>query len=1300
MATTKKLVVTDVNGENIYTIDPAVYAKGGTIKAVDNDTVAIKGNLSDFNIKATSSGVIIQSKTDKSFKVTVTLDKATKGNGFDAGNVKLAFTDGSLDLARGDEKGQYNKIFLADGTELSKKLADGSSVAAQLDPSVVYDDVAQSQPGATNKFTLTNGTDKATANVFDAGLVYTPGGNDRVNALQNEDVLTGTGTNPTLNVTLGNSNDNGQGTVTAQLNNIETINVAFTGNTTTLDLRYSDAVKTLNVDKVTADATAVTLDNITTAAADLRVANMASDDTDVTFTYQRGVLAADGQVANLELSNVLAQDVVQNSRTNVEGFETVNLNAVNGVDINSLSVNEMESLVITGSSFLDIVDLTWTSNEYNQIGAAGGIQTPGAVGLLKLDASAFTGELTLDITSALGGFADPANSGSTVHTVVTGGTGDDVFYARADVAATSATNRDVLDGGTGNNTLVSTAGVDGDASISNIQRLELRQQAGAQTVDFDAFDTNLTSVLMRGEQAGAATWNLNDLSASLAASGLVLRHGITGSTVTTVNATLKADTANDTVAITVENDRNTGTTFNYTINADVATPAGKVDADQGVENVTINDNDTESNVVTLTEADEHTGTITLTGGVAGQTFQVASTLIAATVDASTQKSDLVLNVGEADQTIKLGTGDDVLTFDGLNTFTGADSISDAGGVDTVRAAFSQNVAGAPSLAGIEKLHIVATENTTLDLANAADLTELALLSQQAVDGAGEIFTAALAGVAITDVITLKNTNLSEVNFFGDEDAVVADTTGAPTQTFNGLTLENNATDTVKVNIAAPLTNGTDLAGNGITNYNLGQLTTHGVKNLTIEVANEVEGGATTTIANIWDRDLVNLTLKATGSVNVGTVTGNTVNSNIKTFDASAVGGDVTAVVKALGDNAVVTLAGGNDDFDALGSAGNNVTIQGGEGNNTIRGTAQSDYIYTGAGNDIIRADRGNNTVKSGAGDDIVTALNGSNTVDLGSGKADSVTFAYDTVAQQNLATNVVAGSGTNGVIEFDSNNNGTADTTFGFAVGEGAELSIKFTGTTFDATASTLNGRSATEVTADSAPVAEATQSNLVVLTGIVDQTTAINGGSAADVVLDFRTTGAGATGYTVNTGAGNDAIVISQVSDAGHTINAGAGADRIVLSATAGLAADVLEVAEGDSTATGWDVITNFETGTDQLDLAGVVGITGTALASLSVDLDGDGNDETIALALTGKITVTDGDVVRADNFFGGVFSTESVLNYLASNATVSNEVFFFEVDTNDDGTADSTFVFQNLANDIVVELVGNNNFAVTDVV
>lgn len=1304
-ASGKVFFATKELGEVIATFDGSAESNslyGGDVAAKIN---AIYNNL--FNRDAEPGGLMYWMGQITTGKITPAGAAFTILNG--AKNDDAKAVANKLAAAAAFEKAIdttaeiVNYSGLAAVTSARAFLKTVGSTEASLTAAIAGVDAAVATAVATGAnqdqaFMLTNGADVKTANTFTAPMVYTPDGSDRILSLQDEDVLTGAAgrTDNALNVTMGNTNaDEGTtATTTPVLNNIQNINIDWTGNTNNLDLRNADATQSINIKRVTADATAVNVNNIGTPAANLRVSNTASDNVNVTFQYKTGVLDGASDVAALELNDVLANNINQRSRANQEGFETVNLTVANGVDINSLSVNDMENLNITGSGNLDIVNLTATANEYDLF-AAGGIANPGSIGLRKVDASTFAGDLNVDVSAALGGFVDPTNSGAQAHTVITGGTGNDKFWTSTGVAATSATNRDQINGGTGTNTLVVVGGnIAGNAAITNIQALELRDQAGGMTVDFDAFDAKLASVLLRDESAGATSFNLNDIGAALASGGkVVLNHGISGHGAQTVNVNLKADTANDTVAVTVVNDRNTGTTFDYTIDADVPTPTGKVDADQGVENVSVADNDTETNTLTLTSAAEHKGTVTLTGGVAGQSYTVASTLIAKTVDAAAQKSNLVLTVGKEDQAIKLGTGNDSLTFDGLDTFNGSDAITDIGGTDTVRAAFSKDVTGTPDLAGIENLHIVATANSTLDLAKGTNLTQLVLMSNEAVDQNTEVFSTgiALGQVNLTDVITLKNTKLSEVNFFGDEDAVVAGTTVRTTQNFNGLTLENNTGDAVAVKIGAPLQNLTNLAGAGITNYNLGQLTTHGVKDLGIVVSNEITTAkATTTIANIWDRDLVNLTLTATGNVTVGTVTGNTVNSNIKTVNAAAVGGATTATVKALGDSAVVTLAAGNDVFNALGSAGNNVVIQAGEGNNNITGTAQSDYIYSGAGRDTIDANRGNNTVKSGAGNDTVSALNGSNTVDLGSGKADTVTFNYDTGGQLNLATNVVAGSGTSASINFDNNNDGVVDTTYGFAVGDGAEASIKFTGTTFDATASTLNGRSAIPSSLDVTPVVEANQSNLIVLTGATAQTAAITGGSAADVVLDLRTGAGGA--YNVSTGAGNDAIVIAQTSTAAHTITGGTGADRVVLSALAGV--DTLVITEGDSTALAQDVITGFKTGADKLDLSSFTTGTAAKLTSTSwVDLaaDVDAVAETVSVN-GGEVTI--GLSGGGTAVIGKDVTVDSVISYLAANSTTVNDTFFFRYDSNGIGgidAADNAVFFQNLGTDLVVELVGS---------
>jgi hypothetical protein len=1196
-------------------------------------------------------------------------------------------------------------------------------------------DVNNSVPGET--FTLTNDTDVATANIFNAPMVYTPDGSDRILSLQDEDVLTGTEgrTDNTLNVTMGNTNaDEGTtASTTPYLNNIQDINIDWTGNTVLLDVRNADSTESVNIKRVTADATAITVDNIGTPAANLRVANSASDDVAILFQYKQGVLTGD-ETLSLQLDDVLALNVSQDARGTgalIEGFEAVNLNSINGVDLSVLSVNEMETLTITGSGPLKIATLTPTApvstTEYNTLGAPG-IANFGAVGLLDLDASAFTGDLTLDISNSLGGFADPSNSGAIVHGVVTGGTGNDAFWSSVGVAATSATNRDVIDGGAGADRLVLVDGsINGDASIVNVETLELRNQSVAtdiHNIDFDAFDDSLTSVIMRDEDEDntIVTFNLNDIGADLAGSGLVLRHSVTDAVAGTdvvVNVNLKDATGlDDTVALTVENDLNTLTTFDYTLTA------GGITAATIVENVTVNDNDTESNILTLTQAQYHTGTVTLTGGVAGQSYTVVNPMVAATVDASTQLSDLRLTVGdtllpidEVDQDIMLGSGDDILTFLNIDDFNTADSISDVGGNDTVRAAFSDDAA--LTLTGIENLHILATDNVALGMAN-ADIEHLVILADIAADGdldASPVTAEPFNLVpATTDIITLTDSNLTELNFSADLDNDDSGDTGAlindddsTVANFNGVTLANNSANALTVNINSAL----DFVDIGATAYTLGQLTAHGITSMDIVITDEdvetlvTAATALTTINNIYAKDMTSLSVTAQGDVNLNTVSGAPLNNSLLTFDASAVGGDLTANVISLGDAAQVLLADGDDTFSALGSAGKDIVITTTGGDNTITGSGQDDTITTGAGFDIVAGDRGDNVITTGAGNDTVTAKDGNDTFDVGTG-IDTVTDNLATGIDATLATNTVSMSGGVTQLLIDVVGDGTLFVDQALAVGAGSDLTLSWTGATLQTVSAVLDGRLAD----DNAVIANDNNSNLDIITNGAVHVIGGAGGNDVALVIDQTTSAINFSG-----GTGNDAAVGGVNQD---IFSGGTGADKLVMQNTAAPDGfgDLVVVADGDSLAASYDQVVGFDFGTgttvagvvagaivagdDYLDLA----FAGAFTAAANVNGTDVSGIESHTIAATGEVTFdTDDTTAFAAVAVGtgtGQLSLSAALAYLATNMNGSAESVFFAYDVTGDGVTadDSTFIFQDGAADTVIELVGVTGLAITGAV
>ena len=1181
-----------------------------------------------------------------------------------------------------------------------------------------------------NHYTLTAETDNAMAHVFDAPMVYTPAGDDRVMSLQDEDILKGLPTTDdnVLNAVIGHTNPNETATVrtvTPTLQNIQKLNLEWTGDVTTLDLRYADSVKEINVNKVTQDATAVRIQNISTPATDVSISNIASPNVSVTLSYQDRVFDGTADTLNLKLSNVLANSFTQTSSPSAaKGFTNVNLEASDGVSLNSFSVNQMENLTIKGDGDFKIVNFLPVTNSsgvvegYNL--SAGAITNPNAPGLYKIDASQFSGDLAIDISKVLGGFVDPKNSGQKVHGQVIGGSGNDTFYAGKNVTATSSDNHDVIDGGAGNNTLVFAASsINGDAEVKNVQTLELKSQTfgtTAQTVDFNAFDDSIQKVIMRDELADstAETFTLDNLSAKVAEDGLVLKHSVTETIAPTapnaiVNAFLKdASGNNDTVAITVENDLNTTTRFNYTLNfAGQTMPTG---ARERVENVVINDNDSEDNVVTLAATDAagnsaHTGKITLTGGTPGTKFEITTSLVASKIDASKQKSDLVLTVGETtptkpyiSQDIKLGSGNDLLVFKNADDFDSTDTVADAGGVDTVRAFYDKIKQAAPEFSGIERFETAVANNTILDLSK-TDIENLILLSDAAANAVG------VTGVQTTDTLTVKNSKLTSITFSPEATATLVPYPSV--LKFNGVKLDNVATDSFVVtvdNTENPSAPGTFAA------VNVGQLTMPQIKDLTLEVNTK----GTTTINNIYASDLEEFKFTPTeAAVAIGTVSGNATNNNLKLFDASQVNGGLAATVISLGDNAKVTLGSGNDVFSALGSAGKNITIDAGAGDNIITGSAQSDTIKTYAGDDLISADRGDNVVYAGAGNDIVLAKDGNDTVNLGSGYLDVYADNLGTGLDGTQSTNTVILEGGVGLVQIDVDGSLTTGVEIDqvLAVGEGSRLTMSWTGKTLQAASSVLDGYSAQQ---DPTSPATDDNSNFVILTAAAPAVTAFDGKGGNDVVI--VTNASKAVNFVG--GEGNDAMVGGGDND---LFDGGKGKDIAVLQNTlyvennrAALLGssdgkvDIVKINDGDSTINGWDRVIGFDTtsgagsttvaagsstaGSDVLDLPGTP-VIAAATAGTVAGVRPVGEIASYSIGANGLVKFFDntGAAVTITSA-----NLQDALTFLSENITAPGETVAFVCDNNGDGILDqydSTFVFENGIYDNVVEFEGIYN-------
>ena len=1251
----------------------------------------------NFWVKALKSGVSRGTVVAELIKAAQ--DPKNKGASQDLFNNKVALSDYTAGKVEG--KGLKAKDLAPFKSVLNKITSNPSSVDAakpavdalagiSTDTSVDW----HSNPEHPGKaYELTTNTDNATANVFNAPMKHNPGGTDRIMTLQSSDKLTGDYSrhDNTLNVEFGQANaDEGDPTSrTPTLTNIQNINIEVTGTVNTLDLRDSNDVEKINIHRITKEAgNKFNVESIGQKLVGMRLANVAKKDIDVKFEHKKGVLSGFEDKSIVFLENVEAKSLSITSDKNTEGYENLNLISKQGVSLNKFEANQLRELTIKGSGELKIADVELNDGanpQFNKVND-GGIKTPGTRGFTKLDASGYTGSLTLDITDIVKEASDPFDSGRKLDTDIIGSKLGDTFYLRGGLG--SRTN---IDGGAGEDKLVLVSGsigtgkrADGvtDSKITNIENLEMRAQSGDLSADLDRFDASLKRILVRTEQMDvAATFTLSNISEKFSKEGVIdIEHSAgdqdkPNNYNTIIKATLKdASGKDDSLTFRTLDANNKDNTFEFQIDA------------EGVENITVKDDDTESNEMILGKAADHTGKVTLTGGTAGKYFAVNSEIVAKEVDASGQKSDLRLTVRDQaanpGQTIKLGTGNDVLTFKELDGLDGKDTITDAGGNDVVRAIFSKD--NALNLKGIEGVHVAALDNINLDVTN-TDITKMTLMSREAVKQTDHVESLGYgvygmnnATFGATDIskktITVKKSNISELNFAGDlddkADNVAADD-GAPNQVFNGVTLENNQSKELNVNVSSSL----DRIKEGAASYTIGQITAHGVEKFNVKIKDEKDKNTVTKIDNVFGKNITHLKVTGVdkdgkevatkGSVNLGTVSDGGSFKTMQEVDATNVGGAFTATVRSLGDDSNVKLGHGDNVFSAQGSGGNNITITAGNGKNKITGSARNNKIVAGNGGNTIHADGGNNNIKVGNGDDYVTAKDGNNVVEFGNGRDKYEGNLGTKLKNEKIVTSITKTDGA-AHVKFATDGEANATTDHHLIASDSETVQAVWEGN--DLKNYSVNGHRAmleSEASTDGddhylvGAVYDANSTNL----------TAINDVNAAK---------------TISGGKGNDSFTITkaQTTDSVLTIEGGEGKDQVSINTTA---KTTIKISDGDSVKGSNDVIYGFKTGDkDKLDLATTtIGNEADAAADIANDIKAWGTNAKGKAKFYSDAAHTNETIVNSKNL-------DSVLKYLAEKLNGTGKTVAFDYDRDGDGTADSTYVFQDGNKDTVVELAG----------
>ena len=651
-----------------------------------------------------------------------------------------AHANGSADGPRLTNEADFGVYCASNNIEPSKGTPYLTSITA--DPATVTVAEAAISSNTGLNYTLTNQMDIKTANLFTAPQVYTPGGNDLINSLQDMDQLTGTGNNPTLNATIGNNVDTLDANIMPTMTGVSTVNVAFNATGYYLDLQDTTGVSSVNITRMDQNAAVNGFRNMTAVPVSMSVSNSSANATLADFTVNLAGATGTADASALTVSNVsLAQLRIADEQTfATDGVETLTLHSAGGRNtLTQLTNIDMETLVIDGSANLTIGTI------------AHGVD---AVSRFKtIDATAATGSVNLTIDAALN--ADMRNTtgtGTAVNFSLKTGSGNDTLTVNA-TGAVIGNAADTIDGGSqlvgGADTVAFRSGVTNtftDATSANFDNYEALTVT--RITDAAVAPTNITinASKITGDQTirlqnlgdatdGLATYTINNLGA-VEANQITIAHSNNtnnGLVDNLINATLATATGTtDTVGVTIVDGLNAEARFNFGLTA------GGVTAATMVENINLVDNDTESNTVQLNNFARHTGTITLTGAAAagqfmnldaaansygynltgatgdatatakatfvyvnpnyaatvsqydaavGSVFNSAAggeLLVATKIDASTYAGDVIARVGTATQNIQLGTGNDTIIFAdraGITNITSGLTISDtvAGG---------------------------------------------------------------------------------------------------------------------------------------------------------------------------------------------------------------------------------------------------------------------------------------------------------------------------------------------------------------------------------------------------------------------------------------------------------------------------------------------------------------------------------------------------------------------------------------------------------------------------------------------
>ncbi|MCC6206188.1 MAG: hypothetical protein IT533_14450, partial [Hyphomicrobiales bacterium] len=521
-------------------VPPSVQSEGGLAYVTRPDALAFYAQVAAERGVAGPDGAAIVALASI---LNIAYENDLLGVGDSVNDLLAAIKDGSAQLpASGDT---FTPIEVADGTKF-----DGDDFI----------------PG---QVTLTVNPDTKSGTIFDAPRAFTPGGTDQMNTLNDDDVLTGTGTDNVLNFTFVNDADTTDNDINPTLKNIQTINVDSRLDANGyLDLQDSTGVKNINVNGV--DGNLLEVYNIQdaggTAGINLSVSDSNDEDSHVHFLFVDKAVASDTDIANLTVSNVTLEDIYVEGQVS-QGFETLNLKSTGAANaVGYISAEDLRTANITGDEDLTLgntADVTRSDGGVDAIHRGAGFSNV-AGSLSLIDASGLDASLDISVGSESTAFKD-GTSGTPVDISIIGTKHDDAIRMLAGIDSA----KDKVDGGEGDDIIQVFNSVT-KGSVLNVEHLDVRgghdSTPGAEAPDLIKIDTalftGLKDITIRNEGQGLTggkipvwvtesetlTTHLTNLSADLA-KAITGQHSTTLSTGLAENiivAQLKTDTAADT----------------------------------------------------------------------------------------------------------------------------------------------------------------------------------------------------------------------------------------------------------------------------------------------------------------------------------------------------------------------------------------------------------------------------------------------------------------------------------------------------------------------------------------------------------------------------------------------------------------------------------------------------------------------------------------------------------------------------------------------------------------------------------